>query len=103
MRNLAWLAFMYALIERDHATREHRAVSVIYGVVALVSVAGIGLTLLEQAVGAALIPEVSAVRLLLRSMVALGALLLLHHLYITATPRVRARLRLVVFALGAMW
>ncbi|WP_010183556.1 XrtA/PEP-CTERM system histidine kinase PrsK [Sphingomonas sp. PAMC 26605] len=103
VRNLAWLAFMYALIERDDTTREHRAVSVIYGVVALVSVAGIGLAILEQTVGTALIPQVSAVRLLLRSMVALGALLLLHHLYITATPRVRARLRLVVFALGSMW
>ncbi|MGY2733009.1 XrtA/PEP-CTERM system histidine kinase PrsK [Sphingomonas sp. UYP23] len=103
LRNLAWLGFMYALVARDRAAHEHRAVSVIYGVVALVLIAGIGLAILEQAIGTALIPQLTAVRLLLRSMVAIGALLLLHHLYAAATPRARAGLRLVVFALGAMW
>ncbi|MDY7524914.1 XrtA/PEP-CTERM system histidine kinase PrsK [Sphingomonas sp. 10B4] len=103
LRNLAWLAFMHALVRHDLPVRERRAIGVIYGVVALVSAAGIGLAILEQAVGVTLIPQVAAVRLLLRSMVAIVALLLVHHLYATATPRSRAGLRLVVFALGAMW
>jgi putative PEP-CTERM system histidine kinase len=103
LRNLAWLGFMYALVRRDLVTRERRAVTFIYGVVALLVVIGAALAVLEIMVGAGMIQNVAMVRLLLRLMVAIGALLLVHQLYTAASARARAGIRLVVFALTAMW
>ena len=102
-RNLAWLGFMYALVRRDRRAQEHRAVTIIYGVVTLVVLAGAGLAVIEQAVGAAARPPLEAVGIVLRMMVAVGALLLVHHLYSAVAPRARGGIRLVVVALAAMW
>ncbi|WP_353204568.1 XrtA/PEP-CTERM system histidine kinase PrsK [Sphingomonas sp.] len=102
-RNLAWLGFMYALISRDRHGQEHRAVTIIYGVVTLVVLTGAGLAVVEEAVGAAAVPPLAAVGIVLRMMVAVGALLLVHHLYAAVAPRARGGIRLVVVALSAMW
>ena len=102
-RNLAWLGFMYALIRRDRRGQEHRAVTIIYGVVTLVVLSGAGLAVIEEAVGAAAVPPLAAVGLVLRMMVAVGALRLVHHLYAAVAPRARGGIRLVVVALSAMW
>ncbi len=102
-RNLAWLGFMYALIRRDRHGQEHRAVTIIYGVVTLVVLSGAGLAVVEEAVGAAAVPPLAAVGIVLRMMVAVGALLLVHHLYAAVAPRARGGIRLVVVALSAMW
>lgn len=102
-RNLAWLGFMYALVRRDPRAQEHRAVAIIYGVVTLVVLVGAGLSIIEEAVGAAAVPPLVAVGVVLRMMVAIGALLLVHHLYTAVAPRARGGIRLVVVALSAMW
>ena len=102
-RNLAWLGFMYALVRRDRSGSEHRAVAIIYGVVALVVLTATALALVEEAVGATVAPQLAEVRIVLRMMVAIGALLLVHHLYGAVVPRARGGIRLVVLALAAMW
>ncbi|PTS78893.1 PEP-CTERM system histidine kinase PrsK [Sphingomonas sp. HMWF008] len=102
-RNLGWLGFMYALVRRDRRAQEHRAVAIIYGVVALVVIVGAGLSMIEEAVGSAAVAPLVAVGVVLRMMVAIGALLLVHHLYTAVAPRARGGIRLVVVALSAMW
>lgn len=102
-RNLGWLGFMYALVRSDRRGQEHRAVAIIYGVVTLVVIVGAGLSMIEQAVGAAAVPPLAAVGVTLRMMVAVGALLLVHHLYAAVAPAARGGIRLVVVALSAMW
>jgi putative PEP-CTERM system histidine kinase len=102
-RNLAWLGFMYALVRRGSTGPEHTAISVIYGLVALLVLAGAALTVIEPAIGAESVPHVAAVRAVWRMMIAIGALLLLHHLYSAVTPHARGGIRLAVLALAAMW
>ena len=102
-RNLAWLGFMYALVRRDRSGAEHRAVAIIYGVVGLVVVSAAALALIEEAVGRGMVPQLAEVRIIFRMMVAVGALLLVHHLHGAVVPRARGGIRLVVLALAAMW
>jgi len=103
-RNLAWLGFMYALVRRDRGAPHARAVSAVYGMVAVVVFVGIVL-----AVAAATIHdpvEVTAIgsaRILLRMMVAVSALVLVNHLYAVVAPGARGGIRLVVIALAMMW
>jgi putative PEP-CTERM system histidine kinase len=54
-------------------------------------------------VPADLVKSFAAVRILLRMMVALGALVLVHHLYSVAAPGARGGIRLAVAALAIMW
>ncbi|MEO5866652.1 MAG: XrtA/PEP-CTERM system histidine kinase PrsK, partial [Sphingomonas sp.] len=103
LRNLAWLGFMYALVRRAPGSREARAVTTIYGVVAFVVLIGIALAVLEEAIGPVMLPALSTLRVLLRVMVAIAALLLIHHLYQSVAPKARGGIRLVVMALTAMW
>ncbi|HEX7852021.1 MAG TPA: XrtA/PEP-CTERM system histidine kinase PrsK [Sphingomonas sp.] len=103
LRNIAWLAFMMALLRRDATARHDRAVTMIYGVVVLVAVAGIVLSMIQASVGGDLVKGIAAVRILLRMMVALGALVLVHHLYSVAAPGARGGIRLAVAALATMW
>src|ERR1700761_9277025 len=81
LRNLAWLGFMYALVRRDPGSPERRAVVIIYGVVAMVTVAGIGLGVAEGVVGHDEVVTLANALPVLRMMVAISALLLVHHLY----------------------
>lgn len=102
-RNLAWLTFMFALVRRDRGAPEARAVAIIYAVVALVIVAGIGLSLADEALGPDAVPALATVQVLLRAMVAISALVLVNHLYSAVAPRARGGIRLAVIALAAMW
>jgi putative PEP-CTERM system histidine kinase len=103
LRNVAWLAFMLALLRRDPAARSARAVTTIYGVVGLVALIGVVLSLAQSTVTGELVQGIAAVRILLRMMVALGALVLVHHLYSVVVPGARSGIRLAVVALAAMW
>jgi putative PEP-CTERM system histidine kinase len=103
LRNIAWLAFMMALLRRDDSAGRDRAVTMIYGVVVLVALAGIVLSIIQASVPADLVKSFAAVRILLRMMVALGALVLVHHLYSVAAPGARGGIRLAVAALAIMW
>jgi putative PEP-CTERM system histidine kinase len=103
LRNIAWLAFMMALLRRDATARRDRAVTMIYGVVVAVALAGIVLSMIQASVAGDLVKGIAAVRILLRMMVALGALVLVHHLYSVAAPGARGGIRLAVAALATMW
>jgi putative PEP-CTERM system histidine kinase len=102
-RNLAWLAFMFALVRRDRDAPEARAVAIIYGVVALVVVASAGLAIADETIGRGTVPALATVQVLLRTMVAISALVLVNHLYSAVAPKARGGIRLVVIALAAMW
>jgi len=102
LRNLGWLGFMYALLRRDTA-RRGRAVTTIYGVVALVAVAGIGLAIFQASAGSGIAGAVTSARVVLRMMVAVGALVLVHHLYSMVVPGTRGGIRMAVIALATMW
>ena len=103
LRNIAWLAFMMALLRRDASAGRDRAVTMIYGVVVLVALAGIVLSMVQASMTGDLVRSIAAVRILLRMMVALGALVLVHHLYSVAAPGARGGIRLAVAALAIMW
>jgi putative PEP-CTERM system histidine kinase len=103
LRNIAWLAFMMALLRRDNSAGRDRAVTMIYSVVVLVALTGIVLSVIQASVPADLVKSFAAVRILLRMMVALGALVLVHHLYSVAAPGARGGIRLAVAALAIMW
>ena len=98
VRNIAWLGFMYALLRRDPRARSDRAVTTIYGVVVAVALTGILLTAVQAPT-----PGAASVALLLRMMVAVGALVLVHHLYSVVSPQARDGIRMAVVALATMW
>ncbi|MDB5679351.1 XrtA/PEP-CTERM system histidine kinase PrsK [Sphingomonas bacterium] len=100
VRNLGWLGFMFALLRRDAGARRDRAVKTIYGVIALVAAAGIVLAIVPAS---SAVQGVSAVRVLLRMMVAVGALVLVNHLYSLVAPAARGGIRMAVIALATMW
>ncbi|WP_010162027.1 XrtA/PEP-CTERM system histidine kinase PrsK [Sphingomonas sp. PAMC 26617] len=103
LRNLAWLGFMYALVRRDPRTPEHRAVAILYGIVALLVLVNAGLAMVWIGSGGAMLPEIATLRLVLHMMAAISAIVLVHHLYTAAAPGTRGGIRLVVLALAAMW
>jgi putative PEP-CTERM system histidine kinase len=102
VRNLGWLGFMFALLRRDAGARRDRAVKTIYGVIALVALAGIVLAIVPGP-GGDTVQGVAAVRVLLRMMVAVGALVLVNHLYSLVAPAARGGIRMAVIALATMW
>lgn len=104
-RNIAWLVFMFALLRRDSRAaraRADRAVTMIYGVVIAVALASIALTVIQVGYVEPGSGPVT-VRILLRMMVAVGALVLVHHLYSIVAPAARGGIRMAVAALAAMW
>jgi len=103
LRNLAWLGFMYALLRRDPHANGGRAVSTIYGVVVLVALVGVVLSVVQASAPGDLVQGVASVRVLLRMMVAVGALVLVHHLYSVVAPQARGGIRMAVLALATMW
>lgn len=102
-RNLAWLAFMFALVRRDPSAPHGKAVATVYGVVMLIVLAGIALAIAETTLAPADAISMGSARLLLRMMVAVSALVLVHHLYSAVAPRARGGILLVVIALAVMW
>jgi putative PEP-CTERM system histidine kinase len=104
-RNFAFLGFMYAIVRTAAAGERHRAVRVVYAVVAGV----IGC----QATTAVLAPEFAAVPLareallaaaqMLGLTLAAGSLVLVHNLYGQAAPDSRLGIKLPAMALAALW
>ncbi|MBX9814687.1 MAG: histidine kinase [Proteobacteria bacterium SG_bin5] len=103
LRNLAWLGFMFALVRRDRDAPEAGAIAIVYGVVALTAIAGGAVALVGVGVPAAALPAVEAARAALAMMVALGALLLVHHLHLAIGPRHHGGMRLALVALAGLW
>ena len=101
LRDVAWLAFMVALMRRDR-TGNH-ALSAVYVVVMTLvgatALLSIGQTIrLDRDASEA----VAAAMHVFQMMSAVSALVLVHHLY-QAAPASRGGIRLVVLALAAMW
>ncbi|MBN8808140.1 MAG: PEP-CTERM system histidine kinase PrsK [Sphingomonas sp.] len=103
LRNLGWLGFMLALIRHDWQARSDRGVLTIYGVLALVALTGAVLAIAYPATGADAAHGTVVVRVLLRMMVAVGALVLVNHLYSLVAPAARGGIRVAVVALATMW
>jgi len=104
VRNLAWLGWGFALL-RDGARDSRRtAITLLYGVVALVMLAGMGATLVAGAAPtAAEAAELLRAALWLRLPETIGALVLVQNLYGAADPDARAGPGLPLIALGALW
>jgi putative PEP-CTERM system histidine kinase len=104
-RNFAFLGFMYAIVRTAAPEERHRAVRILYAVVAGV----IGC----QATIAAVIPEFLAVPLAREALlaaaqmigltIAAGSLVLVHNLYGQAAPDSRLGIKFPTIALAAMW
>jgi len=104
VRNLAWLAFMYALVRRDRARAPDSGVAVMYGVVTLVVLVTIALAIVEaQITVPAAVQAVAAARLAFRMLAAVAALLLVHHLQASASSEARGGMRVVALALAILW
>ncbi|QQV76403.1 PEP-CTERM system histidine kinase PrsK [Sphingomonas aliaeris] len=101
-RNIAWLGFMFALVQRDRAAPHRRTIACLYGVVAIIVLIGIAVVLLEG-IDVSTIARLDRARILLRVMVAVSALVLVNHLHSAVAPRERGGIRLLVIALAAMW
>ena len=101
LRNLAWLAFMYALAVRD---RETRWLDGVYVAVALVIVACGGLAVASAMVDdPAALSAFSYTRVALRMLAASAALILVHRLRYGAVWRARGGVRMAGVALMLMW
>src|SRR3546814_15739075 len=92
---------MYALVRRGRRAEESAAITGIYAVVGLIVVAGLVLGLITT--GPAPAPALVGVRQVLGMMVAVSALVLVHHLHTAVSPRARDGIRLAVAALAAFW
>lgn len=108
LRNLAWLAFMFALLRRDRGApgqeRQSRAVAMVFAVVGVIVLGGMGLTIAGGSIEVRATQSiVGGATVLLRMMVAVSALVLVHHLHAVVAPAARGGIRLVVIALAAMW
>ncbi|OYY69225.1 XrtA/PEP-CTERM system histidine kinase PrsK [Sphingomonas sp. 28-63-12] len=104
VRNIAWLAFMVALVRRNHGAPAGTAVGVIYGIVLIVVVMGGGLSVLSVALAGS--PDhagIEQVAMIMRMLVAVAALVLVDHLYQSVAPAARDGIRLAAAALAGMW
>ena len=101
LRDVAWLAFMLALVRHDRAG--NYALGAVYCLVmALAGIAAVLAIVLRIGLDHEALAAVASARTVFRMMTAVGALVLVHHLY-QAAPASRGGIRLVVLALAAMW
>jgi putative PEP-CTERM system histidine kinase len=104
-RNLGWLGFMYSLWDKGSAGNRPATVRVLYAVIVAVMLIEGGVSLLPALLEGSprMLEAVFLSSMVLRMMVAVGALVLVHNLYTAATPDARAAIRLPMVALAAMW
>ena len=98
-RNLAWLAFAFALVRRDRSAGW--TLAAVYLAVAAVTLAGAGLAVAEAATTGRGQAELAMARLVFQMMAAAGALVLARHLY-GAAPE-SGSVRLIATALALLW
>lgn len=104
-RNLGWLGFMFSLLRQGTVAHARSSIVALYMVLAGVAVAQITIDLFagqspdDIRTTEALFFGI----LLLRMTFTVGALVLVHNLYIAATPEARWGIRLPMLALAAMW
>jgi len=105
VRNLGWLGFMLGLLLRGIGVRTRSTIVALYMVLAGVAVAQLAVDIFtSQAVSDVRTAEALFFAiLLLRMTFTVGALVLVHNLYIAATPDARWGIRLPMIALAAMW
>lgn len=104
VRNVAWLAFMYALTRRDRGDPALRWIAGLYAVVALVVVACGALAIVSAlASDPQALAALSYTRVALRMLAATSALILVHRLHALAASRSRGGVRLAALALTLMW
>lgn len=106
VRNIAWLAFMLALVRRaDRPARTSEAsVLAVYAMAILLAVGAAGIAIIEtRPLHAATLVALTETRLGLRMMGAVAALLLVRHLHGIAGPAARGWIRPTVAALATMW
>ncbi|MDQ3140409.1 MAG: PEP-CTERM system histidine kinase PrsK [Pseudomonadota bacterium] len=103
-RNLAFLGFIYVIVERFADPRQ-RGVKAVYAAVAAVIGLQILLALLlpRLAGDASLYAAATHIGHFLAIIISAGALVLVHNLYGQAAPTSRAGIQLPVIALSAMW
>ncbi|MEN2785776.1 XrtA/PEP-CTERM system histidine kinase PrsK [Sphingomonas qilianensis] len=102
IRNVAWLWFMHALLRRQPAVPQARAITAVYIAVVLT----LCLAIIVPIVPATRPGEAATlawVSVLFGMIVAVSALVLVEHLYATVAPAARGGIRLLVIALAAMW
>ncbi|CAN5176372.1 PEP-CTERM system histidine kinase PrsK [soil metagenome] len=106
-RNAGWLLFMFALLRRGEGreTAHPGSVTAIYAVLGGLLLVQVGIGLLSPHLirGTDLYQTALDTVLVLRMMVAAGALLLVHHLFTISAPEGRARIGLLMAALVTMW
>jgi len=103
LRDLGWLAFMFALARRGRDEQQAVAVTLIYGVVLVITVAATTLDIAYAAARGAAPDALFAAVMVLRLMAAMSALVLVYHLHEAVAPRDRHGIRLVVAALALFW
>lgn len=103
LRNLAWLGFMLTLHRRGGHIRPPLALGTVYGVVALVALAGLAAHVAGTVGPAEVRDEVESIVLLLRMLVAVAALVLVQALYSGLNPGARSALHWIVSALAGLW
>lgn len=104
-RNLAWLLVLYRLFANDGRHETLRPIRPV--VIALAFVECLQLVLIVVEARFAITPELKLLTFqmcaMFHLMVSVGALVLLHNLYVGATQSVRSVLRWTAAALAAMW
>lgn len=103
LSDLAWLAFMFALARRGRDDQQAVAISLVYGVVLVITVAATTLDFSLAATIGPVVAPLAGIASVMRLMMAMSALILVHHLYDAVTPAARHDIRLVLAALALFW
>ena len=91
LRNVAWLGFMYALLRRAEGTRRMLSLRAVYAALLLAAAVqtGIGVSVYYGSGDAGLSVLLMQATFVMRMMFAIGALLLVHNLYVAAASGAR--------------
>jgi putative PEP-CTERM system histidine kinase len=104
-RNLAWLGFMFFLLRSGDGRQQPRTINMIYLVLLLVLLCQPAIDTITFTFGSTGLAAEIAIQtsLTLRMIYAVGALVLVHNLYIVSAPEARWGISLPMAALAAMW
>lgn len=104
-RNLAWLGFMFFLLQNSERREQPRTVNMIYLALLFVGLSQpvIDVAIFSFASDLAKAHVALQSAMLLRMIYAIGALVLVHNLYTVSAPEARWGIKLPMAALAAMW